>query len=183
MIRKSSDRVRPLVGRASVPHAGERMPAVCPVHPTHPERFTDSRLRGSQRSVTGCPDVMARKLVHAASGESPLSCQPARPGQTLGHPPESFSVTSRRSCGRRLGRMYRWPRAITLTCRGHNSRARQYGTAAVRHRRVTTIVVVVIYICIYYYYINGHFQVPIGLFGQKERRRHSPVALALGRSL
>ena len=46
-----------------------------------------SSLRALQRRATGIPDVMARKLVHAASGESPLSGQPARPGQTLGSSP------------------------------------------------------------------------------------------------
>ena len=84
MIRKASDQVRPLAGRASVPHAGDRMPPGCPVHPPHPERFTDARLRALQRRVMGWRDVMARKPVLAASGESPLSGQPARPGQPRG---------------------------------------------------------------------------------------------------
>ena len=57
-----------------------------------------------------------------------------------------------------------------------------WGTAAVRHRRVTTIVVVVIHIFIYYYYdVSGHLKVTVGLLVQRKRRRTSPAALAAGR--
>ena len=69
MIRKASERVRPPVGRASVIPAGARMSPGCPGHSPPPGRFTGTQLRALQRRVKDWRDIMAKRLVYAASDE------------------------------------------------------------------------------------------------------------------